>query len=94
MLDYKPAPALTEVNSILFLYFDVERSRTGPAVRVTGFHQLVSGEQQAGQADCCTASLTDSVANTASPSFSHFPPPTFIKQLLFIKAVSLLLCLL
>lgn len=94
MLDYKPAPALTEVSSILFLFFDVERSRTGPAVRVIDFHQLVSGEQQAGQADCCTASLTDSVTNTASPSFSHFPPPTFIKQLLFIKAVPLLLCLL
>lgn len=41
MLDYKPAPALTEVSSILLLYFDVERSRTVPAVRVTDFHQLV-----------------------------------------------------
>lgn len=91
MLDYKPAPVLTEVSSILLLYFDVERSRTGPAVRVTDFHQLVSSEQQAGQVDCCTASLTDSVANCL---FSHFPLPTFIKQLLLIKAVPLLLCLL
>lgn len=92
--DYKPDPVLTEVSSMLFLYFDVEGSRTGPAVRVIDFHQLVSSEQQIRQADCCTASLTDSVTKRASPSLSHFPPPTFIKQLLFIKAVSLLLCLL
>lgn len=49
---YEPAPALTEVSSILFLCFDVERSRTGPAVRVIDFHQLVSGEQKAGQGEC------------------------------------------
>lgn len=55
---YEPAPALTEVSSILFLCFDVKRSRTGPAVRVIDFHQLVSGEQKAGQVDCCTASVS------------------------------------
>lgn len=55
---YEPAPALTEVSSILFLCFDVERSRTGPAVRVIDFHQVVSGEQKAGQGECCTASVS------------------------------------